>query len=370
MKKKRIALLHPCFALGGASAITFWIIESLKETCDIDLIVTENIPDLSRLNDFFGTRLEKNDFRIIRLMHVPGFYLRSKRAESYYRKHRKQYRFAIASNHEMDLGGQGIQYIHYPTFRKKPVPPAKILFRSLVNLVWGHSDERMKKNLTLTNSDWTKQWIRQAYGIDADVVYPPVRALPSLPPWEDRKNEFLCLGRFSPEKQFERAMEILEKVRTDYPEIALHLVGHVQNQNYYRKLEQERASRSPWVTLHPDLSSGKVRELLARCRYGIHAMPSEHFGIGIAEIARAGCIPFVPDTGGQVEIVEEDPHLTYGDPGEAVKKISRVLGDEHLQAGLREKLHAGTGRFSVERFQERIRGITSRFEQEQPARSH
>jgi hypothetical protein len=40
-------------------------------------------------------------------------------------------------------------------------------------------------------------------------------------------------------------------------------------------------------------------------------MPIEPFGMAPAEMAAAGCIVFVPNDGGQIEIVNGDPRLVY-----------------------------------------------------------
>ena len=52
-----------------------------------------------------------------------------------------------------------------------------------------------------------------------------------------------------------------------------------------------------------DASRDEVRALMATHRYGIHGMREEHFGMAPAELARAGCIVWVPRGGGQMEIV-------------------------------------------------------------------
>ena len=58
---------------------------------------------------------------------------------------------------------------------------------------------------------------------------------------------------------------------------------------------------------------------------GIHARPGEAFGIAIAEMIVAGCLPFVPAEGGPSEIVDHNPALVYDTVDEAVEKIDSML---------------------------------------------
>ena len=93
-------------------------------------------------------------------------------------------------------------------------------------------------------------------------------------------------------------------------------------------------------------------------RYGIHGMREEHFGMAPAEMVRAGCIVWVPDGGGQVEIVG-DARLTYGSIEEGVAKITRTLGDAEEQTRLRQHLAARAPLFSAERFMQQVRAAVA-----------
>jgi glycosyltransferase involved in cell wall biosynthesis len=99
-------------------------------------------------------------------------------------------------------------------------------------------------------------------------------------------------------------------------------------------------ARTDWVTLHEHLSRAALRALAAGQRYGIHGMAEEHVGIAVAEMVRAGCIPFVPDGGGQREIVGGDPRLLYPDAADGAERLVRVMDDAALQAELRAALAA------------------------------
>lgn len=97
---------------------------------------------------------------------------------------------------------------------------------------------------------------------------------------------------------------------------------------------------------------------MARHRYGIHGMVDEHFGMAVAEMARAGCVVFAHDSGGQREIVADD-RLLHASDDDAVRKIERVLADRSTQARLREQLRARSERFSAESFMASVRALVA-----------
>jgi len=97
---------------------------------------------------------------------------------------------------------------------------------------------------------------------------------------------------------------------------------------------------------------------MARHRYAIHGMVDEHFGMAVAEMARAGCIVFAHDSGGQREITA-DPRLLYADDDDAVAKIEAVLADEAGQPQIGAALRERGSRFSSERFASTLRTLVA-----------
>jgi glycosyltransferase involved in cell wall biosynthesis len=110
-----------------------------------------------------------------------------------------------------------------------------------------------------------------------------------------------------------------------------------------------------------DVARGSAREalvrLLARQRYGIHAMLDEHFGIAVAEMVRAGCIVFVSQDGGPREIVGDEPRRLFASIPDAIRKVRAVIDDPALQGTLRAHLARRGTLFSAERFVRELRAI-------------
>lgn len=86
-------------------------------------------------------------------------------------------------------------------------------------------------------------------------------------------------------------------------------------------------------------------------------MLKEHFGMVIAEMVSGGMIPFVPNGGGQVEIVNKNEALIYGSSADAVEKINDVLSNTEVQRELRSELQKMKMAFTKDRFQQEIRDV-------------
>src|SRR3954470_11962361 len=67
--------------------------------------------------------------------------------------------------------------------------------------------ERLKHNLTLVNSNWTAGKLSECYAIGSTTLYPPVPGEFPAVPWAEREDGFVCIGRFSPEKELEKVID-------------------------------------------------------------------------------------------------------------------------------------------------------------------
>jgi glycosyltransferase involved in cell wall biosynthesis len=242
-------------------------------------------------------------------------------------------------------------------------PALLAAYYRVTDRIAGFSFERLRQNLTLANSNWTARRIEQLLGVTARTVYPPVVDPVDRPAWSERRNAFLAVGRISPEKEYERSMRILARVRERAPDLTFTIVGtwdrHLSR--YMRELRRLAASLGSWVEFRQDVSRDDVRRLMASYRYGIHGMREEHFGMAPAEMARAGMIVWVPRGGGQVEIVGDEPALLYDTEEEGVEKILAVVQAAAEQARVREYLHARDMLFGTDRFIDEVRSIVSAF---------
>jgi glycosyltransferase involved in cell wall biosynthesis len=227
-------------------------------------------------------------------------------------------------------------------------------------LVCGFSYEQMKRNVTLTNSNWTAKKFREAYGVAPETVYPPV--LGSFPEvsWGEREIGFVCIGKFLPWKGFEEIIQIVKRTRSRVKDIHLHLIGTADQGAYHKRLLR-LAQKAHWIHISENVSRQELLQLITSHSYGIHRMIKEPFGMAVAEMIWGGCIVFVPRGGGPEEIVGADDRLLFGSIDEAVAKIIRVINNNPEQASLREYLNLRKDLFSKERFVRQIQEIAARF---------
>jgi glycosyltransferase involved in cell wall biosynthesis len=370
---------------GGANTVAAWMIEALKKEHAVSLLTWKH-PNLEEVNRFYGTSLSESELSvysvnpalrgIIHLDPDPASIQRQSYLMRLCKKLKGNYDVVISAENEIDFGCQGIQYFHYPYLYGKIQPDIDLsrhrkFWETLKGsyrpwmMVSGFSYSRMVNNLTLVNSDWTRNRVKECYGIDATTVYPPIPGKFHDIPWNDRENGFVSIGRFCPGKKFEMIIEILAKVRSRIPDIHLHIIGtpspFVGEREYYSKFIKFVKGNYPWVFLHENLSRGELIDLISRHRYGIHANIEEHFGIVVGEMIKAGCIVFVHNSGGQVEIVGGDDRLVYRTEGEAIEKIVRVMGDPDEQMSLIDYLKSRKEIFSMEKFMRSIQEIVRQF---------
>jgi glycosyltransferase involved in cell wall biosynthesis len=380
---RRVLLVQPSMQPpGGGNGVAAWMLQALTSEHRVTVLSWRPV-DVDPINRFFGTSLRASDFDTMVIprswtvgpdhLPVPAALLRSALLMRYTRRVSDPFDVIVGVHNETDYGRRGIQYVHYPTYlRPRPevdyrwyhrARPVLEAYYGLTDRIAGFSIDRLRQNLTLANSNWTAARVKQLLSIDARTLYPPV-ADPAAPlPWSERRTAFVALGRISPEKEYERPMRILARVRQHLPDLTFTIVGtwdrHVRR--YMRELERLAATLGPWVQFRHNLTRGEVRQLLASTRYGIHGMREEHFGMAPAEMARAGLVVWVPRGGGQVEIVGDEDTLLYGQEEEATDKILKVATDAREQARLREHLKARTAMFTTQRFSEEIRAIVHAF---------
>ena len=276
---------------------------------------------------------------------------------------------------EMDLGGWGIQYVHFPFLKKSqahkiagvselvnrtrgPKDSLRPLYDALCKRISGLDPANIRRNITLVNSDWTGRIVQQLYGIRTRTVYPPVQGTFPSVAWEDKEPGFVCVGRVTRNKRIETAIRILAGVRQAGFEVHLHIIGPIIDPQYVEDLlAMPELGRENWVSVEGNTDRGGLEEIVASHRYGIHAKPAEHFGISVAEMVRAGCIPFVPSSGGQVEIVSGREDLLFSTEAEGISKVTRLLSSTTLENDVRRALEQTKSRFTAERFQEEIRQV-------------
>ena len=390
--KSILMLQNTLAAFGGANAVSAWMLEALKFEYRITLLLWTPV-EWDAVNRHYGTRLHPSEFNLIvcpawirRIVNAlpgdpwnfQGYCLLMRWCKII--GHR--YDILLSCNDETDFGMRGIQYVHYPYQkrnwekcasgkagnRRESVGMTRGMWARVRpwRLISGFSFKRMRENRTLVNSLWTGQLFSRIYAREGEVVYPPVPGVFPHVPWHEKENGFVCIGRITAEKRIEMLIEIIAEIRKNAPEIHLHIIGFpaLWDTAVYERIRHKAARHSTWLFMHENISRTELVDLVSRHRYGIHGMKDEHFGIAVAEMLHGGCIPFVPDSGGQVEIVGGDARLLYHRPEQCVEKIKAVLGSASIQTDLLRFLNPKKSLFSTDRFVRQIQEIVRAFSAE------
>jgi len=364
---------------GGGNAVACWMIEALRTDYAVTLL-THEAPDLESANRVFGTSLSTDDLRIV-VAPIPAAglmrvvrpvatlaLLRDHLLLARARQMAADFDVVITAHNESDLGRPGIQYVHFPTLltarpdaglRWYQGPMAVGAYQAVCALMTGFRSARMRENITLVNSEWTGRLVRARHGIDPVTLSPPAAGDFPHVPWNERRMAFVCVGRIAPEKGIEAVIDIIARVRRDHPDLTLHIAGNADDRAYLARVQAAVRAQGDWVSLDLDLPRERLLHLMTSCRFGIHGMHDEHFGMAVAELVCAGTIPFAPNSGGPVEILGGDRRLLYESDEDATNRIGQVLADETLIEDLRASLAAQAGRFSSETFVRDFRRIVA-----------
>lgn len=383
--RKSVLLAHPFLGNGGSECATVWILQALRDEYDVTLC-TASAVDLPALNRHYGTDLKQGDFRHLPAPRLP---LRGAQAvalqfalfDRFSRRVAHRYDVCFSAYNFVGFGRPAIQRVADFSFDEDvlaAVNPAagdhltgggtwlREAYRAACGLFRGRSvvSDTDPRDVLVANSRWTSGVVERHLGRNAkEVLYPP---LPPSSPVTGARNPggFVMLGRVSPEKRVEVAIEILEAVRAKGYEVMLTVAGPVPADRYGESVRAAASSR-PWVMLAGRLDLAAKAVALASATYGIHACEGEAFGIAVAEMMTAGLVTFVPSSGGVAELAPDDS-LQYDGVQDAVGKIVA-----HLEsASLREESMRATAEkskaFSTEMFVEGVRELVRRFADGRP----
>ena len=210
----------------------------------------------------------------------------------------------------------------------------------------------MKNTLVLTNSEYTRKAISNAFNIDAKILYPPVDvetfqeiALKS----NQRDDMVLVISRIAPDKQIENAIEVARIMRGRGIGKIMTIAGnlHYYDHQYYQQMKNMIADYdlSDYVSLQTNISFSRLIQLMQLAKVYFHPRIDEHFGISIVEAMASGLVPVVSNIGGHTEFVPPKYHFhTLGHAADLIALAFEATNSE------RRAISSSTNKFSNENY--------------------
>ena len=224
---------------------------------------------------------------------------------------------------------------------------------------------KLKKYIVVCNSNFTKKYIDQSFGINSVVIYPPVDVDFFKP--EKKEKIILSVGRFlagSSGKKQEILMgafkQLIDDRRLAISDWRLYLAGGVNDQQYFNKLK--RMAKGLPVKFFPDITAYKLKELYSVAAIYWHAKgfgenlkvhPEfvEHFGISVVEAQSAGCVPVVFKAGGVTEIINDGVDgFFWVQQQELIEKTKNLIQNPNLLKKLQKNSIENAKKFSKDFF--------------------
>jgi len=364
---KPILVVHPQVGAVGGSEFSLAVLLELL-TNDLNLktvLLTHEMFPVSEFNRVWRTNINYENLEVISLKFPRKFastfsYLKCARLSSYVKKNLSKFSLVISAYNPLVDIEETISLIGDVTFVQYESSKVRRFVYKLINLFFGLKGEISENNIIVSNSEFSRRVIKEHLGIESCVIYPPVYVVsdPEKIPWYERENGFVYIGRISREKRVLEVIDVVKALRGKGYDLHLHIVGTGYDRKY---LESVKLSCSaPWCRMDGAKYGYDKEEILLSHKFGINLCDKETFGISVAEQVALGEVVFVADSGGQVEIVE-DEFLRVKDKEDLLNKFEILINNEVKMQEVRKKLKDRVQRFHKDFFKEEMKRLLERF---------
>lgn len=224
----------------------------------------------------------------------------------------------------------------------------------------------------LSNSKFTKKWVKKYWSKESEVLYPPV----DINEFKQGKkeNKILSVGRFFKLGHSKRQDIMVQafKKGVDSGMIPksweLHLVGGLgtaqEDIDYYDDISNSIGKYK--IYLHKGIDFKELKKLYSKCKIYWHAagfgidgnrspIEMEHFGITPVEAMAAGCVPVVFRGGGLTETVKhEEVGYTWKTEDELIKYTKKLINSPKLMNKMSKLAEKRAKKYSRNKFTKKL----------------
>ncbi|HZE77120.1 MAG TPA: glycosyltransferase [Nitrososphaeraceae archaeon] len=350
---------NPC---GGAERLSLGTMHALlRMGIDFDLTTLKS-PDISKLENSYGKKLVSvmKSIKKINVINIIEELRQQQLGEE--KRHRKDYNYDITINTNGDAApyfhpsfskDNAITYCHFPSTKDHIECENIDYLKTDLGMTEGsdfllddndHEDitkpKKCKSSLTfsktkeyfeilkygywnlmrnskiITNSDFTRRAIINAFGSDNILILsPPIdietfRNVSLLANGNyERGDMVLVISRIAPHKKIENAIKLAKILKDNNIGKGMKIIGNLYYYylDYYSELKRMvlLLGLSDYITFEINASLDKLLSCMRESRIYFHPMVGEHFGMAVLEAMAAGLIPVVPNEGGITEFVPQ-----------------------------------------------------------------
>lgn len=397
---KKVGIYNPHInTMGGGEKVALAIAEYLSRDYKVYIIVRDKIK-LNKLGEYFSVNLEKTkpvllkrDSFIVRVLTSPKLRLPGRLKEII--ASRNDYRLLKKLNLDIFINS------YYQSNCKSPAPisiyicmfPQKLknviqkkgivasAYHFSMNIIErlsgiNRKDSINSYSLILANSEYTKMWIKEYWGKDAQILFPVCDNMG--PPFEEKEKIILNVGRLfaSTKDNHHKCQDILLdqfKAMTSLHQKGwqLHFAGSTAKDHdslaYTVKLIE--SARGYPVFFHLNVSYAELRNLYRKSAIYWHATgygkdphkkpeTQEHFGITTVEAMSAGVVPVVIDSAGQKEtVINGENGYLWGDLQEMKKHTILLASDSNKRARMSRLAIKSSQKFGKEAFNSQMEKV-------------
>lgn len=221
----------------------------------------------------------------------------------------------------------------------------------------------------VANSRFTQKWTKRFWGVDCEVIHPPVDL--DFSPAE-KASLIVSVGRFAVAGNLKKQLEMMQTFRRmtaaqragwEYATLG-GVLDSPADQAYFDSVVREGEGVGGRALAN--LPRAGLKQLMERAKIFWHAAgygedeeknpgSAEHFGQSTVEAMAAGCVPVVINRGGQPEIVEHGVSGFIWDTlGELEDYTRRLVDDDALRQKMAAAARARSAIFSRAAFAERF----------------